>query len=89
MMAGDGQRGWRLGSSSVEKMLEFVMVDWVGRRRRAVSSQPQPGLSPMAVSPARSYAHSSHLVNRHEPAPGPVRSTGRGLKCLPGSFYPV
>lgn len=81
--------GLGLCSSSMEKMLEFVMVDWVGRKRRAVSSQPRPSLCPMALSPARSYAHSSHLVNRHEPAPGPVRNTGQGLKGLPGSFHLV
>lgn len=54
MTAGDGQRVWGLGSSSMEMMLEFVMVDWVGGRRRAVSDSrglaylpwlcPLPGL---------------------------------------------
>lgn len=37
----------------------------------------------MAVSPARSYAHSSYLLFVHEPAPGPGRNTGQGLNvCL-------
>lgn len=78
-----------MGTSSMEKILEFVMVDWVGRRRRAVSSQLWPGPSPMAVSPARSYDHSSHLLFGHEPVPGPVGHTGCGLKCLSGSPHSV
>lgn len=89
MTAGDGQRGWGLDTSSVEKMLEFGTVDCVCRRKRAASSQPWPDPSPVAVSPARSYAHSRHLLFWHEPAPGLVGDTGQGLKCLSGSLHPV
>lgn len=73
---------------TMEMMLEFVVVDWVGRRR-AMISQPWPGPSPIAVSPARSYAHHSHLLFWHELAPGLVRDRGRGLKCPSGSSQPV
>lgn len=71
---------------TMEMMLEFVMVDWVGRRGTA-SSQPWPGSSPIAVPPARSYAHCSHLLFWHELAPGLVRDRGGGLKCPSGSFH--
>lgn len=71
---------------TMELMLGFVMVDWVGRRG-AASSQPWPGSSPIAVPPARSYAHCSHLLFWHELAPRFVRGRGGGLKCPSGSFH--
>lgn len=76
-----------MGTSSMEKILGFVMVDWVGRRRGAVNSSglvhlpwlcPLPGL--MIIPAIYCLGMSQFLA---------CREHRRGLKCLSGSPHSV